>query len=76
MNTMDNLIFLKGGDTYITNSEANAYKVMEGTVLVYVVPLKNGTPGRRSFVYQAMRYFPVFHIKILNTVNGDFVLLQ
>lgn len=53
MNTMDNLIFLKGGDTYITDSEVNAYKVMEGTVLVYVVPLKNGVPGRRSFVYQA-----------------------
>ena len=50
---MDNLISLKGGDTYITKTEANAYKVTEGTVLVYVVPLKNGKPGRRSFIYQA-----------------------
>ncbi len=53
MNTMDNLISLKGGETYITNSETNAYKVLEGTVLVYVVPIKNGKPGRRSFIYQA-----------------------
>ncbi|MBE6812049.1 MAG: NHLP bacteriocin export ABC transporter permease/ATPase subunit [Ruminococcaceae bacterium] len=53
MNTMDNLISLKGGDTYITNSEVNAYKVTEGTVLVYVVPMKNRKPGRRSFIYQA-----------------------
>ena len=53
MDTMDNVISLKGGDTYITNEETNAYKVTEGTVLVYVVPLKNGKPGRRSFIYQA-----------------------
>ncbi len=50
---MDNIISLKGGDTYITNSETNAYKVSEGTVLVYVVPMKKGKPGRRSFIYQA-----------------------
>jgi len=50
---MDNVISLKGGDTYITNSETNAYKVAEGPVLVYVVPLKKGKPGRRSFIYQA-----------------------
>ena len=53
MNTVNNLISLKGGDTYITNSEVNAYKVVDGTVLVYVVPLSNGKPGRRSFIYQA-----------------------
>ena len=53
MNTVNNLISLKGGDTYITNSEVNAYKVVDGAVLVYVVPLKNGKPGRRSFIYQA-----------------------
>ena len=50
---MDNLISLKGGDTYITNLPTDAYKVLEGTVLMYVVPIKNGKPGRRSFIYQA-----------------------
>ena len=53
MDTFDNLISLKGGETYITNSETSAYKITEGTVLVYVVPLKNGRVGRRSFIYQA-----------------------
>lgn len=53
MNTTDNLISLKGGDTYITNSESNAYRIAEGPVLVYVVPVKNNKPGRRSFIYQA-----------------------
>ena len=53
MNTVDNLISLKGGDAYLTHSEVNAYKIVDGTVLVYVVPLKNGKPGRRSFIYQA-----------------------
>lgn len=53
MNTADNLISLKDGDTYITNSEVNAYKIVSGTVFVYVVPIKNGKIGRRSFIYQA-----------------------
>ena len=53
MDTLNNLISLKGGDTYITDSETNAYRVSRGTVLVYIVPIKKGKPGRRSFIYQA-----------------------
>lgn len=52
-NAMENRISLKGGDTYITNSGTNAYKVLDGTVLAYIVPIKKGKPGRRSFIYQA-----------------------
>lgn len=49
----DNRFSLKGGEVYITDNESCAYKVISGTVLIYVVPLKNGKPGRRSFIYQA-----------------------
>lgn len=49
----ENLLSLKGGEIHITNCEADAYKIKSGTVLVYVVPLKQGKPGRRSFIYEA-----------------------
>ena len=77
MNTMDNLISLKGGDTYITNKEADAFKVSEGTVLVYVVPLKNGKPGRRSFIYQAEsnEVIPSFAYKDIEYCEWRFCLV-
>ncbi len=53
MNITDNLLALKGGEIHITNVDSNAYKVKSGSVLVYIVPVKNGVLGRRSFIYQA-----------------------
>lgn len=53
MSIVGNWLSLKGGEIHITNKEADAYKVKNGKVLVYVVPLKKGNPGRRSFIYQA-----------------------
>lgn len=44
---------LKGGEIFITEKAADAFKVKSGTVLVYVVPVTKGKPGRRSFIYQA-----------------------
>ncbi len=49
----ENSFSLKGGETYMTDNAADAYKVLDGAVLVYIVPLKDGGMGRRSFIYQA-----------------------
>lgn len=49
----DNRFLLKGGEVHVTDDETCAYKVISGTMLIYVVPMKNGKPGRRSFIYQA-----------------------
>lgn len=50
---MNNNIFLKGGDYYITEKAENAYRVTNGTVLVFIVPYNNNVVGRRSFLYEA-----------------------
>lgn len=49
----DNSVLLKGGGVYITESSVNAYRVSNGEVLMYIVPVINGKPGRRSFCYKA-----------------------
>lgn len=46
-------IRLKGGDSYINENESNAFRVVSGTVLVYILPFKNNEIGRRSFIYEA-----------------------
>ena len=48
-----NIFSLKGGEIYITDNAADAYKIEDGSLMVYVVPIKNGGIGRRSFIYQA-----------------------
>ena len=48
-----NLFSLKGGNQYITERETDAFRVKSGSVLVYIVPLKGNTVGRRSFIYEA-----------------------
>lgn len=53
MYTGENLLSLKGGEIYVTERGTDAYKIRSGTVLVYVIPLKQGKAGRRSFIYQA-----------------------
>ena len=43
-------IRLKGGQIQYTDRKGIAYRVDEGSVLVYIVPFKDGRPGRRMFV--------------------------
>ena len=44
---------LKGGAYIITDDASTLWKVISGTLLVYIVPYKNKIPGRRSFIYEA-----------------------
>lgn len=37
----------------LTESSAGAYRVQSGTILVYIVPVSNGSPGRRIRIYEA-----------------------
>lgn len=53
MNEERKIINLKGGETFITNKGDDAYRVISGSILVYIVPIKKGVSGRRSFVYEA-----------------------
>ena len=49
----NNLIQLSGGKIYITKASVDAFRVLSGEVLVYILPIKNNEIGRRSFFYKA-----------------------
>ena len=40
-------IVLKGGDVHYTTEDRSVYRVVKGTVLVYIVPFRKGEEGRR-----------------------------
>lgn len=48
-----NVFSLKGGNQYVTERETDAFRVKSGIILVYIVPLKVNSVGRRSFIYEA-----------------------
>jgi hypothetical protein len=43
-------IILRGGDIHYTNEDRAIYKVMQGPVLVYLIPVKDGVDGRRLLI--------------------------
>jgi len=46
-------IQLNAGSSYITRANESAFRVLEGSLLVYIVPLEGGKPGRRELIYEA-----------------------
>lgn len=46
-------VVLDGADVHITHERSTAYRVLKGTVQIYVVPLFNGIPGKRVRIYDA-----------------------
>ena len=48
-----NVIKLSAGSSYITREEKAGFLVKEGSMLVYIVPLINGRPGRRTLIFEA-----------------------
>lgn len=47
---MNQVLYLKTGETILTTEKENAYTVIKGTVRVYMVPDKNGELGRRALL--------------------------
>lgn len=71
-----NSVYLKGGSYHITENPADAYRVLDGKVYVYIVPLKNGCPGRRTLVYEAGagELIPSFYFKDIDYCYWAFCL--
>lgn len=69
-----NIFSLKGGKQYITECETDAFRVKKGSVLVYIVPLKGNSIGRRSFIYEAEsgEILPSLYYKDIEYVNWRF----
>lgn len=61
-------ISLTGGDCFVTKNNIDAYKVVSGDVLIYVVPYSNESIGRRSYIYEAheQEVIPSFYYKDMN----------
>ena len=61
-------ISLKGGNYYITERETDAFRVKDGTILVYIVPINKNEIGRRSFIYEAREgeVLPSFYYRDLD----------
>ncbi len=74
---LNRIIHLKGGNTYITERETDAFRVKSGTVLIYIVPLKDNVPGRRSFLYEANvgEVFPSFLYRDMDYCNWRFAVV-
>jgi len=41
---------LKGGEVYSTERESDAFRIREGSVFVYIIPMKKNRRGRRAFL--------------------------
>ena len=46
-------ILLSGSRIYLTPNEQDAYRVLQGKILIFLVPLADETPGRRSLLREA-----------------------
>lgn len=70
-------ICLEGGDTYVTENETDAYRVKDGSVLIYIVPLKDNCLGRRSYLYEAneKEVFPSFSYKDMEYCQWRFCIV-
>lgn len=68
---------LKGGTSHITEDPRCAYRVADGTVYVYIVPLKNDTAGRRCLIYEAHcgDVIPSFYFKDMDHCTWSFCLV-
>lgn len=55
-NQREQMIRLRGGQSYLTKHAASTYLVEQGTVLVYMLPLESdGTYGRRLLLHEAVQ---------------------
>lgn len=53
MKQENGILYLRGSDSLLTEDPETAYKVIDGTALVYVVKVTNGSAGRRALVCEA-----------------------
>ncbi len=55
MDHQEERIHLYGTDTYITKTEKDAFRVLSGSVLVFIAPLKNEEPGIRRLLCEVTK---------------------
>jgi len=73
---MNKTISLKGGETYITENPSDAFRVIQGSVMLFIVPIRKGVIGRKSFLCEANvnDMFPSFYHRDLDYSYWRFCL--
>ncbi len=76
-NTNSDEIILSGGNSYITHNANHAFQVLEGNILIYIVPWKNEMAGRRSLLCEVGKgvLFPAFAYKDLEYRDWRFCIV-
>ena len=62
---------LKGGQVHLTNDSEQAYRVLDGHVLVYIVPYVDKNVGRRFLIYEAETGDMIPSLKVEHDENGS-----
>ena len=75
MENHEERIHLYGTDTYITETAKDAFRVASGSVLVFIAPLKKGSPDIRRMVCEVTEghLIPSFAYRDENYVNWRFL---
>ncbi len=70
------VISLSGSSYYLSENDTDAYKVVSGTVLIFIVPVKEWGPGRKSFIYEASEgeIIPSFRCRDIDSAEWKFCL--
>ena len=73
----ENMIYLSGSDAFVTENERDAYRVVSGTVLVFVAPIENGELGRRLLLCEVpeKKVIPSFVYRDKNYKRWRFILV-
>ncbi len=71
------ILHLGGADICMTDEEQGAYKVRNGLIRVFIVPLKNGKPGQRRLLCEVGEghLIPSFKYRDENYTEWRFVLV-
>ncbi|MBQ3868837.1 MAG: hypothetical protein II789_09905, partial [Clostridia bacterium] len=46
-------LHITGSSVHITRSSGDAYRVIDGKLVVFIIPVDAGEAGRRTFLYEA-----------------------
>lgn len=67
---------LRGGEFIITDNKYNVYKVLTGNLLVFIIPYRNSTQGRRMFLCEAKEeeLIPAYSYKDMEYCEWRFLL--
>ena len=77
MDTISTQIRLSGTDSFIPQNPKDAYRVVSGTVLVFIAPWKGGAPGRRLLLCEVPqgKVIPAFVYRDSDYQQWRFILV-